>query len=222
MFFSYSFLTAAFSVIVVISNVVSAKLFFFPLIDNFAIPAGLITYPLTFLLSDLMTELYGQSQAKKMIYTALTLSILGFAIIEMALLLPAAPSEAQEIFEAVLGLNGWIVLASLVAFLIAQSLDVYLYAAIKKWTGERFLWIRNNGSTLASQVVDTVTVNWIYLFFGLGMGHEAIAQIALFSYFYKALLSIALTPLFYLLVALGRRQSKSFIHSDHVLNDLNS
>lgn len=205
MFFSHSFITAAFSVIVVISNIISAKLFFLPIFENFAIPAGLITYPITFLLSDLMTELYGQAQAKKMIWTAFALSLLSLGVIEAALALPSAPLESQAPFEAVLGLNFWIVIASLTAFLIAQSLDVYLYAAIKKWTGEPHLWIRNNGSTLASQIVDTFTVNWIYLFFGLGMNLEAIASIALFSYLYKALFSIALTPFFYLLVTLGRR-----------------
>lgn len=203
MFFSHSFITAAFSVIVVISNIISAKLFFLPVFDNFAIPAGLITYPLTFLLSDLMTELYGQAQAKKMIWTAFALSIVSLGVIEAALLLPSA---SQAPFEMVLGLNFWIVIASLVAFLLAQSIDVYLYATIKRWTGEPKLWLRNNGSTLASQVVDTATVNWIYLFFGLGMSYDAIASIALFSYLYKAVFSVALTPLFYLLVALGKRE----------------
>lgn len=203
MFFSHSFITAAFSVIVVISNIISAKLFFLPVFDNFAIPAGLITYPLTFLLSDLMTELYGQAQAKKMIWTAFALSIVSLGVIEAALLLPSA---SQTPFEMVLGLNFWIVIASLAAFLLAQWIDVYLYAVIKRWTGEPKLWLRNNGSTLASQIVDTATVNWIYLFFGLGMSYDAIASIALFSYLYKAVFSVALTPLFYLLVTLGKRQ----------------
>lgn len=189
--------------IVVISNIISAKLFFLPVFDNFAIPAGLITYPLTFLLSDLMTELYGQAQAKKMIWTAFALSIVSLGVIEAALLLPSA---SQAPFEMVLGLNFWIVIASLAAFLLAQWMDVYLYAAIKRWTGEPKLWLRNNGSTLASQIVDTATVNWIYLFFGLGMSYEVIASIALFSYLYKAVFSVALTPLFYLLVALGKRK----------------
>lgn len=210
MFFSYSFITAAFSVIVVISNVISAKLFLLPIFDSFAIPAGLITYPITFLLSDLMTELYGQEQAKQMIRTALLLSVLCFGIIEIALILPASHPEIQTSFETVLGINGWIVLGSLTAFLIAQSMDVYLYALIKKWTGEPLLWLRNNGSTLLSQIVDTIAVNWIYLFFGLGMGHEEIAQIALFSYIYKALFSVALTPVFYLLVSLGKRYKPSY------------
>lgn len=211
MFFSYSFITAAFSVIVVISNVISAKLFLLPLFDNFAIPAGLITYPLTFFLSDLMTELYGKDQAKLMIRTALLLSVLCLGIIEIALILPASHQEIQASFESVLGVNGWIVFGSLTAFIIAQSLDVYLYALIKRWTGEPHLWLRNNGSTLLSQIVDTAAVNWIYLYFGLGMGHEAIAQIALFSYAYKALFSVALTPVFYLFVSLGKRHKPSYV-----------
>lgn len=197
-------ITAAFSVLVVISNAISAKLIPLPLFDAFAIPAGLITYPITFILSDLITELYGAKEGRRMVLTALGLSLLSYAIIQIALWLPSNQPDFQRSFDAVLGLNGWIVLASLTAFVAAQILDVQLYAWIRSLTGDRMLWLRNNGSTLISQLVDTVLVNWIFLRFGLGMETTAIFHIMLFSYGYKAVFSIGMTPLFYWLVRRGR------------------
>lgn len=203
--FSAGTITAAFSVLVVISNAISAKLIPLPLFDSFAIPAGLITYPVTFILSDLMTELYGTKEGRKMVMTALLLSLLSYAVIQLALWLPSHQPAFQQSFDAVLGLNGWIVLASLTAFTAAQTLDVQLYALIRSWTGERMLWLRNNGSTLISQLVDTLLVNWIFLKYGLGMEAAAIFQIIAFSYSYKALFSIGMTPFFYWLVRRGRK-----------------
>jgi uncharacterized integral membrane protein (TIGR00697 family) len=197
-------ITAAFSVLVVISNAISAKLIPLPLFDSFAIPAGLITYPLTFLLSDLITELYGAKEGRRMVMTALALSLLSYAVIQIALWLPSHQSEFQESFDAVLGLNGWIVLASLTAFLASQTLDVQLYALIRKWTGDRMLWLRNNGSTLISQLADTALVNWIFLHYGMEMESFAIFQVMVFSYAYKAVFSIGMTPLFYWLVRRGK------------------
>lgn len=198
-------ITAAFSVLVVISNTISAKLIPLPLFDAFAIPAGLITYPLTFLLSDLITELYGAKEGRKMVMTALALSLLSYGVIQTALWLPSHQPEFQHSFDTVLGLNGWIVLASLTAFLVAQTLDVQLYALIRTWTGDRLLWLRNNGSTLVSQLVDTVLVNWIFLHYGMKMENSLIFQVMVFSYAYKAAFSIGMTPLFYWLVSRGKR-----------------
>lgn len=196
----YMVISAAFCVIVVLSNIISAKMLRVPYFDNFSIPAGLITYPLTFLLSDLTTEIYGSKKAKLMVYIALGMAILSCGIIQGALMLPNADKENQQAFESILGVHGIIIFSSLVAYVIAQILDIQLYALIKKWTGERFLWIRNNGSTLVSQIADTITVNLIFLKWGLGMEMKQVILIMVFSYLYKAFFSLACTPLFYLMV----------------------
>lgn len=196
----YLIICAAFSVIVVLSNIISAKMVKLPYFQDFSIPAGLITYPLTFLLSDLITEIYGAKKAKLVVYIAFGMSLLSFGIIQLALLLPFAPSEEQQAFKTVLGLSGLRVFSSMTAYLIAQIVDIQLYALIKRWTGDRFLWLRNNGSTCVSQLVDTIAIDMIYLFWGLGMGMEQVLPIMLFSYAYKAFFSLANTPLFYLCV----------------------
>ncbi|MGK5595605.1 MAG: queuosine precursor transporter [Parachlamydiaceae bacterium] len=205
MFFSsrqslYQVISAAFCVIVVISNIISAKMVRLPLFEAFAIPAGLITYPLTFLLSDLATELFGEKKAKSMIYTAFALNVLSFGIIYVALQLPAISEQEQTAFQAVLGLSGLRTFSSLVSFVSAQVVDVQLYALIKRWTGPHHLWLRNNGSTLTSQLVDTLMIDIIYLYWGLEMSFEQVLPIMCFSYCYKAFFSMFNTPIFYLLV----------------------
>lgn len=201
----YQIIVASFSVIVVLSNIISAKMVQLPYFA-FAIPAGLITYPLTFLLSDLVTEIFGAKKAAFMVYTALAMNLLGVVLIELAILMPSADESLA--FQAVLGLSGLRIFSSLISYLTSQLVDIQLYALIKKWTGSKHLWLRNNGSTWVSQIVDTVMIDIIYLWWGLGMLMGDIAPIMLFSFAYKAFFSVALTPLFYLLVYTVRVKSK--------------
>lgn len=205
----YDILSAAFCVIVVLSNIISAKMVPMPFLDNFSIPAGLITYPLTFLISDLVTEVYGAAKAKLMVYIAFSMNILSFAIIQVSLMMPAANPEDQLAFQSILGLSGLRIFSSLTAYLVSQIVDIQLYATIRKWTGPRFLWLRNNGSTCASQIVDTVIVDIIFLYWGLGMSLGQVWTIMVFSYAYKAMFSVANTPLFYLCVYLAKRNWRS-------------
>lgn len=198
----YQILAVTFSVVVVISNIISAKMVKIPYTQGFAIPAGLVTYPLTFLISDLVTEVFGAKKAKLMVYMALAMNLLSFGIIQLALLLPSANLDEQAIFNSVLGLSGLRIFSSLTAYLIAQIADIQLYAFIKRWTGARFLWLRNNGSTCLSQLIDTLLIDIIYLYLGLGMSWEAVLPIMGLSYLYKAAFSLANTPLFYLSVFL--------------------
>jgi uncharacterized integral membrane protein (TIGR00697 family) len=201
----YQAVCAAFCAIVVVSNIISAKMVLLPYFFGFAIPAGLITYPLTFLLCDLVTEFYGAAKAKLMVYIALGVSVLSFGLIELALLLPGPVNNEQIAFHTALGLSGLRILSSLTAYLIAQIVDINLYAWIKSWTGERYLWLRNNGSTCLSQIVDTIVIDILYLYWGLGMPFSEVMPIMLFSFWYKSLFSIANTPWMYLAVFLVRK-----------------
>lgn len=197
--FIYQAICSSFSVIVVISNILSAKMIALPLFLP-DIPAGLLIYPITFLFSNLVTEIFGAKKAKQMVYIAFAMSLLSFIVIQIGLLLPGNELEEQKAFQAVLGLTGLRVFASLISFIVSQAVDIQLYAAIKQWTGSRFLWFRNNGSICISQIVDTVMIDLIFLWWGLGMTMAEVAPIMLFSYLYKAWFSIACTPLFYALV----------------------
>lgn len=204
----YQSLSASFCVIVVVSNILSAKMVPLPLIP-LAVPAGLITYPLTFLLSDLVTEVFGAARAKQMVYVALGMSLLSFALVQLGLILPSAGPDEQA-FHAVLGLSSLRIVASLASYLVSQLVDIRLYAAIKRQTGPGLLWLRNNGSTCLSQLVDTLMIDCIVLWWGLGMPISDVLPIMGFSYLYKAFFSLACTPLFYYLVWLanGMRQNR--------------
>jgi len=201
----YPLISTTFCVIVVISNIISAKMIILPYIA-LSVPAGLITYPLTFLLSDLVTEIFGPKQARGMVYSAFGMSLLSFAMIKMALILPTDRLETQDAFQTVLGLGSLRIFSSLTAYIISQLADVQLYALIKQWTGPRFLWLRNNGSTCLSQMIDTVVIDTIFLYWGLGMTMNEVLPIMLFSYAYKAFFSFSCTPLFYFCVFIIQRR----------------
>jgi queuosine precursor transporter len=204
----YQIISAAFCVIVVISNIISAKMVQVPFMDGFSIPAGLITYPLTFLLSDFVTEIFDAKKAKLMVYTALGMNLLGFAIIQATLLLPAATEAEQMAFNAIMGLSGLRIFSSLASYLVSQIADIQIYAWIKKWTGPRYLWFRNNVSTCTSQIIDTIMIDIIYLYWGLGMELAHVWPIMLFSFAYKIFFSVVNTPFFYLLVYMANKEWK--------------
>jgi uncharacterized integral membrane protein (TIGR00697 family) len=205
LFALYQFICACFCVIVVLSNILSAKMITLPWVD-LQIPAGLITYPLTFLLSDLVTEIFGGKKAKLMVYIAFTMCLLSFLLIQIGLILPSNNPNEQIAFQAVLGLSGLRIFSSLISYIVSQIADIQLYSAIKKWTGPQMLWLRNNGSTCVSQIIDTIVIDLIFLWWGLNMPLHEVIPIMVFSYAYKAFFSIACTPLFYLLVFLIRGQ----------------
>lgn len=200
---TYQVICSSFSVIVVVSNILSAKMIMLPLFQ-LNVPAGLIIYPITFLLSDLVTEIFGAKKAKVMIYVAFAMSLLSFAVIQIGLVLPGTDLEEHKAFQVILGLTGLRIFSSLISYLTSQIVDIQLYAAIKQWTGPKFLWLRNNGSTCISQMVDTAMIDIIFLWWGLGMAMTDVAPIMVFSFLYKACFSIACTPLFYVLVFLVR------------------
>lgn len=195
----YQVVCASFCVIVVLSNIISAKMVALPFLPV-GIPAGLIPYPLTFLLSDLVTEIFGATRAKRMVYIALAMCLLSFGLIQLTLWLPASSLDEQKAFHGIMGLSGLRIFASLTSYLMSQLVDIRLYTAIKRWTGPQWMWLRNNGSTCVSQLLDTILVDLIFLWWGLGMAMWDVAVIMLFSYLYKAFFSVACTPVLYLFV----------------------
>lgn len=203
----YLWMCSTFCILVVMSNLISAKMVKFSFMD-LAIPAGILTYPFTFLLGDLVTEFFGVKKAKQMVYVALGMSLVSLGMIYLALKLPSAENAHQVAFQAVLGLSGWRIFSSLTAYVISQLVDIQVYAWIKRWTGLRWLWLRNNGSTCLSQLLDTIIVDILYLYLGLGMAFSQVLPIILISYAYKVFFSIANTPLFYLCVNLIRSEWK--------------
>ena len=221
----FSIMMAAFVVVLVLTNVIAGKLFLaFP--ETFpdgifgeavTLTAGLITYPLTFLLTDVVCEVYGQRRANLMVVTGFFLSILMLGIVQIALVVPGSPvwpagnpnydtvAQIQQAYESVFTLPGMLLLGSMTAYLAAQLLDVKLFHFWKRVTRGKHLWLRNNASTMTSQLVDTIIVNSIFLGWGLGLSWEVVGKIIVASYIAKVVLALADTPFIYLGVAVVRR-----------------
>ena len=129
-------------------------------IYTFEISVGILPYPVTFLVTDLISELYGKKKADQVVISGLIASVFVMIIILIA---NAAPSTVwspvdDDLFQKVFGLQGMAVFASMVAYLSAQFIDVRIFHFWKKLTKGKHLWLRNNGSTIISQFVDTAAV----------------------------------------------------------------
>lgn len=189
---------------------------------------GVLAYPLTFLCTDLISELYGRARANFMVTVGLVLNLFILGVMWLGNTLPAVDSAAQppwqtlqlasdvglpsgdsvsgsvELFYLIYANASGAVLASMLAYVLAQYVDVYLFHWIKTKTAGKHLWLRNNGSTIVSQLVDSVTV--ISVTFGAAFlaGDMAIGVIIglMFSnYLFKLFSALVDTPIIYLLVA---------------------
>jgi uncharacterized integral membrane protein (TIGR00697 family) len=208
-----------FSVVVVVSNLITVKLVKLPFFGDQAIPCGLITFPLTFVVSDLVVEIFGEKRARFMIYVGFAMSMISFLMVNLAIRLPPHaewvstfnPSgyvdsyEYQAAYESVFGLNGLALFSSLLAYGTSQLLDVRMFAFFKELTKSKHLWLRNNVSMLIAQIADTLIVNTLVLYWGLKLDLYFVMQICITCYIYKAIFGMCNTPLFYGAVNLAKR-----------------
>ena len=177
----------------------------FPLIGTATISVGVLPYPITFLCTDLISELYGKQRARAVVITGFAVSVYMLGVLQLGRVLPVSQIQSdtiQEQYLAVFGQSVRAIFASMVAYLVAQLVDVRLYHFWRKLTKGRHLWLRNNGSTMLSQLVDTTAVVTI-LFYGVWSAQE-IGWVILSSYVYKLLVAAVDTPLMYLGTSLFR------------------
>lgn len=193
-------LAIVFCTLVVVSNVIAIKLFRVPFFEDYALPAGLITYPLSFIVSDLITEIFGEKKAKLVVCLGLAMNLLTLTIIHCTILLPIYDQTNHEIFTHAFEISTAAVLGSMTAYIVAQLADIKIFGWVKTRTHDKHLWLRNNASTLISQFIDSVIVDTIIFSFGFGYPIEYVSKIIFISYAYKAFFSVGNTPLFYLAV----------------------
>jgi uncharacterized integral membrane protein (TIGR00697 family) len=198
----YIWLTAIFVAALVTSDLIGGKVFRVGGID---LSVGMIPFPLTFLLTDIVNEFYGTEGARRVTFVGLGVALFVFAIINIAIHLPTSPESPMpgEQFRAVFGWSVRLYIASLTAYVIGQLLDISIFFALRKMTGHRLLWLRSTGSTVLSQAVDTLVVSFV-LFSGT-KSTAFILAIARNSYLVKLGLAVGLTPVIYLGHAIMRR-----------------
>lgn len=184
------FLIAIYAGLVVLSTTTATKL----LDVGFVVPAGVIVYSASFLITDLLSEVYGKEKAKAAVWSGFLLMLLFFAYSRITIAWPPSTGwEGQDSYEAVLGLSGRLAIAGAVAFLVSQLIDVTLFHHLKIRHGEGRLWLRNNLSTGLSQLVDTILFISI-AFYGL----FPVGELILGQYLVKLLIALLDTPFVYL------------------------
>ena len=160
--------------------------------------SGIIPFPVTFILTDLINEFYGKSGARFVTFLGLGLSLLAYIYLSVIGWVPVDPVSGISKAEYLHFSNGYthMVVASLTAYLIGQLLDIQLFQLFKHWTGNRLIWLRATGSTVLAQLFDSAIVTTL-AFVG-EQSFTTITHIALSNYVWKVVIVIAITPLIYL------------------------
>ncbi|WP_164215820.1 queuosine precursor transporter [Virgibacillus sp. YIM 98842] len=198
----YTYLSAMFVGLLIISNVLAVKLVS---IWGFILPGAVIVYVVTYLITDVIGELYGKEAARKTVQAGFITQIAALIFIFIAIQLPPAPVfESQAQFEEILGGSFRVILASLISYFASQNLDVTIFHRLKAKHGESKLWLRNNLSTMTSQLVDTAIFITI-AFWGTVPGGVLFGMIAT-QYVFKFLIALIDTPIAYILVYFGRKR----------------
>ena len=196
-------LVAVFVTSLVTANVLATKLFAF---SGFTLPAGVIAYPITFLMTDVIGEIWGKKVVTRVVWAGFFCSILAMSLGFLAVLLPAAPFyERQEFFTELFGRVGRITGASLTAYIVSQLNDVWVFHKLKDLTHGKHLWLRNNVGTITSQFFDTV-IFIVIAFYGI-MPASVLLSMILSQWVIKILIALVDTPFCYWLVAWCKRRN---------------
>ncbi|WP_139491447.1 queuosine precursor transporter [Brevibacillus dissolubilis] len=192
----FLYLSTAFITLLVVANIVSTKVIS---VWGMILPAAVIGYPLTYLLTDAISELYGEKNAKQVVYAGFFANLLMIVFVQATIFLPPAPFwPLQESYEGIMSSSLRIVVASLLSYFVAQMVDVKLFHAIRRKTGEKSFWLRKNVSTAISQLLDTSI--FIVIAFAGTMPSEALISMIGFQYLVKTAIAAIDTPISYLLI----------------------
>lgn len=208
----YLWLTGVFVTCLLLANILGVKLFRFELaIGDWRLPiehtVGMLTFPITFVLTDLLNEYYGQKAARRVTFIGFAMGLLAFGLVLAARHIPileGIPGTAtQTSFENIFGSAALMYVASMAAFLIGSLLDISLFGAFKRLTGGTAVWLRATGSTVISQLFDSFVVTIVFFqVLQTLTGREPapmafVIKTALTGYVLKFVLSILLTPAIY-------------------------
>ena len=222
----YLILAGLFITSLVASNLIFTKIFYwYPFDINlmgvklFELSVGILPYPLTFLITDLISEIYGQKKADQVVITGIFASVFSVGLIFISSQVPAI--EGSPINDATFNnvfLNAPLaVLASMLTYLFAQFIDIRIYHYWKKLTKGKHLWLRNNFSTFTSQFVDTFTIVSLLILFGI-LPQDKFLVLIISGFIFKVIVAILDTPLLYLFVWMFRRKFNLKIGEEIKLN----
>jgi uncharacterized integral membrane protein (TIGR00697 family) len=206
----FVWLTALFVAALVTGDFVGGK---FWVLFGHNLSAGIIPFPLTFVLTDIVNEFYGTEGARRLTFVGLGAAAFVWGIITLSLHLPTSPESPipDAVFRGAFGTSARLYVASLTAYLIGQMLDISIFLILRKMTGHRLLWLRATGSTVLSQMIDSLSVSFVFL-----VGTRPLSFIianAANNYVGKLIMAILLTPLIYL----GHGVMRRYFHVSEVV-----
>ena len=199
----YLILGALFVASLVASNLIFQKFFYWDFFGlyTFEISVGILPYPITFLITDIISEVYGKRKANQIVTIGIFASFFSMLIVFVSGIVPATNCSpvSDTLFNKVFGATAIAVLASMLAYLFAQYIDIQLFHFWKRLTKGKHLWLRNNFSTFLSQFVDTFTVLILLCSFGK-IEWKLFSSLLLSGFLFKVLIAALDTPLLYLAV----------------------
>ena len=203
----YLILSGIFIASLVSCNLIFQKFFeieiWLPFVGNytFAQSVGLLPYPITFLVTDIISEIYGKDRANQVVTSGLVASIFMLIVVTLADIIPMASWSPvdSDTFHKVFGLSAAAVFASMMAYLFAQYVDIRIFHFWKRLTKGKHLWLRNNASTVFSQFIDTSAVLLLLCFFGV-LGWERFGVLLLNGFLFKVFFAAFDTPFVYMIV----------------------
>lgn len=175
---------------------------------NFDMTAGVILWPIVFVLTDIINEYFGKKGVQRLSWIAAILLVYSFIAVRVAMWLEGADfwigsgkssglTDMSQAFNAVFGQGLMIILGSLVAFLIGQLVDAYIFKKLKDRTGDKFIWLRATGSTAISQFIDSYVVLVIAFYLGGNYDLLWVIQVGTLNYIYKLGMAVVLLPVLY-------------------------
>jgi queuosine precursor transporter len=205
---SYPVLVAVFTALVIISNITATKgVAFGPIITD----GGFIVFPLTYVIGDVLSEVYGFAAARRVIFLGFAMNILAAAALWITIYLPAADFYAnQEHFENVVHAYTQLIVAGLAGFIVGQTINAWVVVLIKERTKEKHLWARLVGSTFAGQLGDTL------VFCGIAANAIGIDSFGVFAVYtaqgwlYKTAVEVVMLPVTYRVIAFIKRREPTY------------
>lgn len=212
----YLYLAALFITSLVVSNLIFQKFFYWHPFDwevlgfkLFELSVGILPYPITFLITDIISEIFGKKSANQVVVAGIFASFFSIGILLVAGQVPAIETSPIDdaTFQKVFAMSPLAVLASMIAYLSAQFVDIRIYHFWKNLTKGKHLWLRNNFSTFASQIIDSTTVILLLCSFKL-LPWDIFWGLVVSSVLFKILVAAFDTPFLYLFVGIIRRRFK--------------
>jgi queuosine precursor transporter len=220
----FPFVTAVFVTTLIISNIIAVKLVS---IGGLILPAAVVLFPIAYIFGDILTEVYGYSNARRVIWTGFFCNLLAVIAIWIAGLLPAAsfwnagtyttPQESQQAFQAILGFTPRLLFASFVAYLFGEFLNSFVMAKLKVRTEGRYLWLRTISSTIVGEGADSAIFITLS-FYGILTPNQLLMTI-LAQWAFKVVYEALATPLTYAVVRfLKRSENEDYYDRDTDFN----